>query len=207
MKNWKVVVGLLCLILILLLSGCGKKKTETPPPAEPIFKEDFNTATTEEQFFSPAYRSLPGAPDKPMYFLTGGHVEFSDGHITLGTGGKGGRYTVGQTEQEADTTASGVEPKGIFDLSKPYKISLKVIGVGGTLSKKFQIYVDNNSTKSDQSYHGSASKVYEKLLSDLSANEIVEIRPAVGTNHSFIQIRVESEGVITIDDLVIEYID
>ncbi len=280
MKDWKTVVGLFCLIIILALSGCGKK--ETPAPAkytltteitgegsvsvdpekefygsgeavtltavaeegwkfsgwsgdatgtesqvtivmdrnksvtavfeklsssEPLFREDFDAAGSEEHFFSTAYRSIPGDPGTPMYYLTGGHVEFVDGQITIGIGDKGGRFTVGQTITEKDTTAAGVEPNGIFDLSKPYKISLKVIGVSGTLSKKFQVYVDNNTTNSDKSFHGSASKVYEKKLEDFTENEEVVISLSVGTAHSFIQVRVESGGYITFDDLVIEYIE
>jgi len=91
-------------------------------------------------------------------------------------------------------------------LSKPYKISFKVLDVKGNPSKKLQVYVDNNTTGMANSPHGGASRLYSMELSSIKAGSTVEIQGSVGTANSFIQLRVESEGTVVIDDLVIESI-
>lgn len=191
--------------------------TPTPTPTDPLYvftgySDNFNNVN--DNLFDTSYKTLVSDPSKSMYYCTGGASNISivnvstdpvDKAIKIGSGA---RFTIGQTVQEKDTTAVGVYPNGEFDLSKPYKISFKVVDVVGDGTKKFQVYVDNNSTSAGNSYHGGSttSRIYSENLSSHTVGSTVEIPSSVGTTRSFIQLRVESSsGYITIDDLVIEY--
>ncbi len=188
--------------------------SSTPEPlyAFTRFSDSFNVV--DNNLFTIAYKTLTSDSSKSMYYSTGGSsnttiVDVStvpvDKAIKIGSGA---RFTIGQTVQEKDTTAVGVYPNGEFDLSKPYKISFKVVDVLGDGTKKFQVYVDNNSTSAGNSYHegSTTSRIYSENLASHTVGNTVEILSSVGTTRSFIQLRVETtNGYITIDDLVIEY--
>ncbi|NLG83624.1 MAG: hypothetical protein GX493_03230 [Firmicutes bacterium] len=191
-----VAFGLVLVIGMLLAEG------QSQPVV--VFAENFDRATTET-FFTPAYRALKTDPSKPMYYRTGGSVAIEAGAVKLGPDG-GGRFTVGNTVPDKASTATEA-PKGELDLSKPYKIVVKIVALGGNLDKKFQVYVNNNTTSAGNSPAGSASKVYEKPLGSLNAGTTVEITPNVFSPEAFIQLRVESEGIITLDDLLIVYLE
>lgn len=164
-----------------------------------ILSEDFSAKDTET-FFSAAYKALPTDASKPMYMITGGTPVVENGVLTLSNG----RFSIGALD--VTPTTAGSTPGGTLDLSKPYKISFKVLDVKGNPSKKLQVYVDNNTTGMANSPHGGASRLYSMELSSIKAGSTVEIQGSVGTANSFIQLRVESEGTVVIDDLVIESI-
>ncbi len=205
---------LLCLVLVLccvLVFGCGKKDSTKDPDPDPVelepgipLTENFDEATTDN-FFTAGYKALPNDSETSLYYSTGGSstTTFVDGYIRL----ENARFTIGQTVQESKTTASGVEPKGDLDLSKPYRISFKITEkeIVDTAKEKLQIYVDNNDTTAANSIHGSASRLYSEILTAHTVGQIVTIESDVGTDHSFIQIRIESGATVGIDDLVIEY--
>lgn len=162
-----------------------------------ILSEDFS-AKDLDTFFSAAYKSLQNDPSKPMYIATGGECVIENGTFTLGNS----RFTIGALDKEPTTATT--TPGGTLDLSKPYKISFKVLAVDGNLTKKLQVYVDNNTTGMANSPLGGASRVLSVPLSEVKAGTTIEIKPEVGTANSFIQLRVESEGSVVIDDLLIE---
>ena len=162
-----------------------------------IWSEDFS-AKDVDTFFSAAYKSLTNDPSKPMYIATGGESVVENGAFILGNS----RFTVGALDKESTSGTS--TPGGVLDLSKPYKISFKVLAVSGNPAKKIQVYIDNNTTGMANSPHGGASRVLSAELSTIQAGSTVEIKPEVGTANSFIQLRVESEGSVTIDDLLIQ---
>jgi pectate lyase len=164
-----------------------------------IYNDDFVGATSSN-LFSAAYRSLPGDDSKPMYIKTGGTITSNQESITL----DGGRFTIGALS--GDSTSSDSTPGGALDLSVPYRIKIQVIATGGSSSKKFQVYVDNNTTSQSNSIHGGASKVYQESIGNIDNGEIV-IEPDIGTNQSFIQVRTESNVQITIDEITIEYLN
>ena len=164
-----------------------------------ILSEDFSAKDTET-FFSAAYKSLPTDASKPLYLVTAGSPVVANGTLTL----EGSRFTIGALD--VTPTTAGSTPGGTLDLSKPYKISFKVLEVKGNPGKKLQVYVDNNTTGMANSPHGGASRLYSTELSAIAAGSTVEIQGAVGTANSFIQIRTESEAIVVIDDLVIENI-
>ena len=189
----KRTLGLLLLVGVMLFSVVAVNAN-----GKVILSEDFS-AKDLETFYSAAYKSLPNDSSKPLYIATGGECVIKDGTFTLGNS----RFTIGALDK-APTSASST-PGGVLDLSKPYKISFKILEVDGNMAKKLQIYVDNNTTGMANSPHGGASRVVSVELSQLKPGPF-EVTPAVGTANSFIQLRVESEGSVVIDDLVIEYL-
>lgn len=162
-----------------------------------ILSEDFS-AKDLDTFYSAAYKSLKNDPSKPMYIATGGECAIGNGTFTISNS----RFTIGALDKEPTTATT--TPGGALDLSRPYKISFKVLSVDGNLTKKLQVYVDNNTTGMANSPLGGASRVLSVPLSEVKAGTTIEITPEVGTANSFIQLRVESEGSVVIDDLLIE---
>ncbi|TCT15355.1 pectate lyase [Natranaerovirga pectinivora] len=161
-----------------------------------IYSDDF-LGVTSGNLFTTSYKSLPNDPSKPMYLKTGGTVIAGSSTVTL----DGGRMTIGALS--TSSTSSSSTPGGVFDLSGNYRIVLNVSSKGGTSSKKFQVYVDNNTTSQSNSIHGGASKVYEETIGNLSTGNII-IDSNIGTQNSFIQIRTESGGSVTINEVRIE---
>jgi len=188
--------------------------TPFEPPVGAILYESFNGATIDN-FWTAAYKALPNDPEKPMYNVGGGRtgMTFPDGkmHIT-----SGGRFTIGDANPDQQTQQGDIKYYGTLDLSRPYKISFTLVAAVGdpaNANKKFQVYIDNNTTSADRGPHGSKSKIYDVTVMSLveRVGERITIEspsdPFVGSGNSFIQLRMESGTVqsITIDDLVVEY--
>lgn len=162
------------------------------------FSDNFDTAASNT-FFTTAYKAMPDDSSIPFYKKTGGTVTVAGGQVTIASG----RFTVGD---KGTATADSVKPNGVFDLSIPYKISFKIVSIDGTdTTKEFQVYVDNNTTSSGNSYHKNNSVLYRKKGTELPVGETVTISSIYGTKASFIQLRTETGLTVTIDDLVIEY--
>ncbi len=194
------------------------EEEEPEEPEEPetlILLEDFSGLQSIDDFWKASYKALPGTTDQPMYRKTGGGVALEDGHLVIGSGLKGGRFTIGMPDGHHSTKDTSKQPEGVFDLTKDYTITIEYTETRGNNDKKFQVYVDNNETRQDYSVHGSKSKVYESKLSDLPAlqdgvgtiviNMIGDDR--VGTATSFLQVRVESEAELVIKSIKIEYVE
>ncbi|BFM21307.1 hypothetical protein [Gilvimarinus japonicus] len=116
---------------------------------------------------------------------------------------------------------------GELDLSQDYKISFCVVAAPDTASSSdFQIYVDNNTTSEASSIHGGGnvgSRIFNVPVNTLVPGKRVEINipgdttledggtlvaskpDLVGTENSFIAMRVSSGGWAVFDDLLIEY--
>ncbi|WP_043319609.1 fibronectin type III domain-containing protein [Microbulbifer sp. HZ11] len=113
---------------------------------------------------------------------------------------------------------------GELDLSEPYRISFCVASASGSGSKT-QIYVDNNTSSEADSIHGGGSlgsRIFDVETGSLvpgervvinipgetylqAGGDVVDIKDAViGTQNSFLQLRVSSGGTAIIDDLLIE---
>ena len=183
---------------------------DDPDPVEPtdpknvVYFDNFEGAT-RENLFTAGYKSLPNDETKPMYLIKGGgsHIEVANEKMTL----KGGaRMTVGaisSTDSTAETT-----PGGVFDLSKPYRLTLDIAEAIG--ERKFQIYVDNNTTGQANSIHGGESRVYDAVAKDVPGVLIIESE--VGTENSFIQLRTEGNSGdhfanVKINSITIEYLE
>jgi pectate lyase len=174
--------------------------TVVTPPGDGAalpYVENFATADSSN-FFTAAYRALPGTTTA-MYVKTGGTVTASTGNLVV----EGGRFTIGALGSTGTTTST--TPGGVFDLSSPYRITIVTGAISGDTAKKFQVYVDNNTTSSGSSIHGSASKVFEDTVGN-SLNKTITIEATVGTASSFLQIRTESASSVTIKSITIEYL-
>ena len=160
--------------------------------------EDFS-AVDATGFFSSAYKAL-GSGDTPLYFKTGGTASVSNGELTM----TGTRVTVGHRPPRTLTTALDTSANGDLDLSRPYRISFNVVASSGT--GKVQVYIDNNTTGSANSMHGAGSRAFDAVASTLTAGQLIEISPTVGTATSFLSLRTESSASVTIDNLKLEYL-
>ncbi|MBA6225373.1 pectate lyase [Colwellia sp. MB02u-18] len=138
-----------------------------------------------------------------MYDKTGGTVTVTTSGIEL----DGGRFTIGNTTPDVDTTDADTAGTGIFDLSRPYNVVLDIIAIGGTETKKFQIYVDNNTSSSSKSMHGGASKFYSVDINTLTPNSTLKVPGLLATKNSFLQIRTETDGIVEFNNLHIEYVN
>ncbi len=115
-------------------------------------------------------------------------------------------FAIGVPEGRAPTTGSDTEAGGTLDLSKPYRITIKFVEYGDTVTKKFSVFIDNNTSSDANSLHGKASRPYNVALESLPDNKTIVIEPTIGTENSFIQIRQESSSWIILDSIRIEYI-
>lgn len=167
------------------------------------------SADTDNFYHSTAGAFLEGAldPDRNNW-ITGD----DDPHMRLGNA----RFTIGQivsvhVSESAEDPRKNTTPGtltddttswGELDLSSPATVSFCVVdrSEGGN----FFIYVDNNSTSSGNSVHGSASRQVNVPQSSFTAGQRASFDLEVGTANSFIQLRADSGGWLVLDDLVIE---
>jgi len=171
-------------------------------PSDAVYSEDF-TVDDAATLFSTDYKSLPDDGATAMYTITGGGsgITVTDGQLSLASA----RFTIGHKNPGTETADTDIEGAGVFDLSKPYKVVMDIISVGGAdTSKDFQVYVDNNTSSSAKSIHGGSSKFYSVDASTLTVGTL-EIAGFVATSTSFIQIRTETGATVVFDNLRIEY--
>ncbi|MDT0602507.1 pectinesterase family protein [Thalassotalea castellviae] len=170
-----------------------------------LLEETFN-GTSAETFFTAEYKSLPSDATAPLYNITGGGsaMVFANDQLTL----SGSRFTMGETNPGTDT-ADGVMPEGALDLSKPYKVFVDIVAIdsASTMTKDFQVYVDNNTSSSSKSHLGGDSKFFASDLADLNVGQTLEIEGLLASTNSFLQFRTESSATVTIDNIRIEYLD
>jgi pectate lyase len=187
--------------LVWSASGTLASSSSSSAAVPALLSEPFNV--DKATLFSAAYRSISTDAAAPLFFVTGGNsgITTANNELTIAAA----RFTIGNKPPRANTTASDTSANGDFDLSKPYRISFRIVASSG--SGALQIMVDNNSTSAGNSLHGSASRIFNASANSLVAGQIVELLPTVGTANSFISLRTESSASVTIDDLVIEYLD
>ncbi len=193
--------------------------------------ENFDTVADAATFFSSQYMTLASEAESDdidnFYHSTAG-VFMADGtldpdpnnwitgdddpHMRLGNA----RFTIGQIvsvhvpetaeDPRKNTTPGDLKDAttswGELDLTGTYTVSFCTVAAstGGT----FFIYIDNNTTSSGSSVHGSASKYVEVPVNSLVEGERASFDIDVGTPNSFLQFRVDSGGWMVFDDLVIE---
>ncbi|AWB69237.1 pectate lyase (plasmid) [Saccharobesus litoralis] len=169
---------------------------------EPALLEEFELSSVNE-FFSSNYKRLgESLSSGALYFKTGGTIELVDGQLVLA----GDRFSIGNTTPDVATTSADTKGTGIYNLSEGFTISFDVIDHGGAGS--LNIYADNNTTSSGNSMHGGDSKFIGLSINDenLPKGQRFEYsHPGfAATTNSFLQLRTDSKGSITIDNLRIE---
>ncbi len=172
-----------------------------------ILVENFADLTNIDDFWTSNYKALPGDENKPFYVKTGGEFVLEDGKFKMG--GDGGRFTLGTDRPGDDTTKEDTDAGGSLDLTRPYRITIKFGEYGGDLTKKFSVFIDNNTTTGAASMHGNPDcRPYNERLPDLPAEKtlVIDIDPVVGTENSFLQIRLESDAWIILESIKVEYI-
>lgn len=165
-----------------------------------VLNETFATATATN-FWTAAYKAQPGGT--PMYYATSEQMKkmsFANGQLTM----DGGMFVIGQVDTSKTTTSGDTVGNGCFDLSKNWKIQIRVISATG--SGKFQVMVDNNTTSGSSSMHGSKSRIYNGAASELNDTTITISSTDKGpfTANSFLCLRAESNVDIIIDQILVE---
>ncbi|WP_016957835.1 pectinesterase family protein [Catenovulum agarivorans] len=172
---------------------------------EPALSEDFSASSVDE-FYSSNYKRLAESTTSgALYYKTGGTIELVNETLVLA----GDRFSIGNTTPDVGTTGVDTKYSGIYNISKGFTISFDVIDHNG--SGSLNLYVDNNTTSSGSSIHGGASKFVGSSINDenfpkgqrFTYTAVEGDFPADATN-SFFQLRTDSAGSITIDNLVIE---
>lgn len=159
--------------------------------------------------------TLGQAPNYSMYFIAGGGsgLFVENGQLQMTDGA---RFTVGlmPSHYGTETTDEDDSAPGDLDLSGDYQITIEVAEVAEDAGGNFQVYVDNNTSGMSNSMHGGDSRVYSTDMQDHNDGQTITLdisgEDHVGTDSSFIQIRVEGaagENGITLDGVSILPID
>ena len=165
----------------------------------------YSLAGIGDDIFSVAFASAEDAEgnDVPLFVSTGGSVTLVDNGIQL----DGGRFTLGNTDPDNASAADNTTLSGALDLSRPYNVVFDVVSAEDTEGdNKFQIYVDNNTSGSANSYLGGDSRFYNEPVTSLVAGTTVTVPGQVASQNSYLQFRTESGSIVVIDNIRIEYV-
>lgn len=180
--------------------------TGTPFSGLPL---NVDLSVDKDTFFgsgeSPGFLAMSDDNADPFYKVTGGNsgIAISDEKISLANA----RFTIGD---KGTPTTDSIQPDGNIDLSEPYRITIVISEFTDANPEDdpgaFQVYVDNNTTGSGNSIHGSDSKLSEiDADGSLTLPYTLVIDSDLGTANSFLQIRADSRvGSLVIDSISIE---
>jgi len=186
-----------------------------PEPTEPEEPEvipsvplplSYTFAGESEDIFSTNYAAIENAAGEQvaMFTISGGSVTQIDTGIQL----DGGRFTLGNTEPDTQSSSDDTSSTGALDLSRPYKVIFDVISAEDSEGdNKFQIYVDNNTSGSANSHLGSDSRFFNEPVLELVPGTTMTVEGQIATPNSYLQFRTESGSIVVIDNIRIEYID
>ncbi|MFT3736386.1 MAG: hypothetical protein QM776_15440 [Rhodocyclaceae bacterium] len=154
-----------------------------------------------ESVFTAAFKALPNDAAKPFFVVAAGSAQVENGKLVLANG----RITMGAVaEADGKIAASTTEtrPAGVLDLSKPYKIIVKVSESASVVPGKdtFTIYVNNSTTKQGDSPLGKDSLLVKVPAASLKVGENV-FEGKVGDAKSFLQLRSESGAMVKIESV------
>lgn len=159
--------------------------------------DNFDSATTDT-LLTAAYSALPTDSSLPAYLKLSGTMSVSSGVVTL----TGARLSLGAYSNTA--TTSSTSPGGIFNIVDKSCTLVLTAGAAGTGTGAFQVFVDNNTTSSSASIHGSSSKVYSVAATSIvQGDNTITWKLSDSTwpsgAGSFITFRTESSTTVTID--------
>lgn len=159
--------------------------------------DNFDSATAAS-LTTAAYSSLPTDATLPAYQNLSGTITVSSGIATL----TGARLVIGALSSTASTATSS--PGGIFNIVGKFCTLVVTAASQGTGTKTFQVYVDNNTTSSSASLHGSSSKVVSVAATSIVQGDntftwtLTDATWPSGAG-SFIMLRTESGTTVAID--------
>lgn len=165
----------------------------------------YSFAGVSEDVFSTNFAAIENAAGESvaMFTITGGSVTQVETGIQL----DGGRFTMGNTEPDVTSSPDDTSSTGALDLSRPYNVIFDVISAEDSEgNNKFQIYVDNNTSGSANSYLGSDSRFFNELVLDLVPGTTYTVPGTVASKNSYLQFRTESGSIVVIDNIRVEYI-
>lgn len=173
--------------------------------ASPVFAQADAALLTasfqSENVFTAAFKALPGDAAKPFFVVSGGTAQIENGKLVLANG----RITMGavaDAEGKVAASTPDTRPAGVLDLSKPYKIIVKVAEAQSLNPGKdtFTIYVNNSTAKQSDSPLGKDSQLIKVSASTLKVGENV-FEGKVGDAKSFLQLRAESGASVKIESV------
>lgn len=192
-----------------------------PPDSTNIqWMDDFESLTSIDQLWTTEYEALSKDDCTPMFTVTNGgdNITFADGSIKL----YNGRFAIGMVGgANAEPTSSTTTPGGVLNIGAGATVYVQIsaaadIEPGDTDAggNKFFVYLDNNTTSSDNSIWDDAAKIINPDLDEIITclekvgGPIVlsaTIPEAVGglPEGDFLQIRVESGSSVVIDSIYI----
>ncbi len=165
------------------------------------WSETFDSAS-DASVFTTSYASLPSDASKPAYIKVSGTATVSSGVLTL----TGGRLVIGALASDTSTNATTASstPGGVFNvIGKSCSLVINASATG-TGTGNFQVYVDNNTTSSSASPHGSGSRVFAAPATNIVAgttniNWTLNDAAWSGSTGSFIMLRTESSTSVFIN--------
>lgn len=178
-------------------ASSSSSATSLPAGVVSAWSDSFDSATTAT-LTTAAYSALPTDSTLPAYINNGGTITVDSGVVTL----TGARLSIGAYSSTA--TTSTTSPGGIFNIVGKSCTLIVTAGSAGTGTGKFQVYVDNNTTSSSASIHGSDSRVVNVLATTISQGDntyslaLTDASWPSGAG-SFITLRAESSATVTID--------
>lgn len=157
-----------------------------------------------ENVFTPAFKALPNDAAKPFYAVAAGTPQIDNGKLVLANG----RITMGavaDADGKIAASTTDTRPAGVLDLSKPYRVVVKVTEAATVTAGKdsFTIYVNNSTTKQTDSPLGKESQLAKVSASTLKVGENV-FEGKVADAKSFLQLRAESGAMVKIESVRIE---
>lgn len=168
--------------------------------------ELMSASFTSDKVFAPAFKALPTDASKPFFAVTFGEPKVEAGKLVL----ENGRITlgaVGDTAGSIPASSASGRPDGVLDLSKPYKITVKISQASTVIAGKdtFFIYVNNSTSKMELSPLGEASVIVRAPVSELKVGDNV-FTAKLGDAKSFLQLRAESGAALKIESIKVESI-
>ena len=192
-----------------------------PPAASNTqWMDDFESLTSIDELWTAKYEALSADDCTPMFVVTAGaeNITLANGSVKL----YNGRFAIGMVGgAEAAPTSATTSPGGALNIGAGAQVFVEIseaadIEPGDTDAggNKFFVYLDNNTTSSDNSIWDDAAKIInppiDEIIAQLEAagGPVVlsaTIPEAVGglAEGDFLQIRVESGASVVIDSIYI----
>lgn len=194
-RNVRHRLPILACLAVLSAATSGMAHANLP------FTEDFDLATTDT-LLTAGYRSIPEQPHLPMFHSSAtSRTAIVDGALAF----IGAVFTIGNTTANTQTTGDDVATTGIFDLGQEYTISFCFQGYAGDGTRRLQVQIDNNTSGAANSIHGTASRIFNEQVQNLTPGQVYAITSSIGTATSFFVLRQENNAEVLVDNVSVDH--